>query len=85
MVDLGRLAGLAQEALLLGLTLSVPVLAASLLVSLVVSMLQAATQIQDSSLSHLPRLVVVALVLAFTGPWIGSQVVAFASRAFTGG
>lgn len=85
MVDLANLAQLASEALLLTLALSLPVLAASVLVGLLVSIFQAATQIQDAVLVHLPRLVVVAFVLVVSGPWIGSQIAAFASRVFAGG
>jgi flagellar biosynthesis protein FliQ len=46
--------------------------------------LQAATQIQDHTLGHLPRLLVVVAVLVAAGPWIGSQIAEFAVRAFGG-
>jgi flagellar biosynthesis protein FliQ len=77
------LVSLAQEALLLAVAVSIPVVAAVALSSLVVSVLQAATQVTDSTLTHLPRLLVGALVLAVAGPWMGAQVVAFAARAFS--
>jgi len=73
---------LAQEALMLGVAVSLPVVAAACVVSFVVSVLQAATQISDSTLSHLPRFLIVALVLGTLGSWMGSQVLAFAARAF---
>jgi flagellar biosynthetic protein FliQ len=76
---------LAQEALLLSVAVSIPVLAAVALASLVVSVLQAATQVTDSTLSHLPRLLVATLVLVAAGPWMGAQIVAFAARAFSSG
>jgi flagellar biosynthetic protein FliQ len=77
-----ELVALAQEALLLAVAVSIPVVAAAALVSLVVSVVQAATQITDSTVSHLPRLAVVTALLVATGPWMGSQIVSFAARVF---
>lgn len=74
---------LAQEALLLALVLSLPALAASLLVGLVVSFLQAVTQIQDHALSFVPKLLAVALALAVSAGWSGAEIVRFASRLFS--
>jgi flagellar biosynthetic protein FliQ len=47
--------------------------------------LQAATQLHDPTISHLPRLLAVAATLAVAGPWMGSQIVAFAVRMLSGG
>jgi len=68
-----------REALLLAVMLSAPVVLASLVVGLVVSILQAATQVQEPTLTFAPKLVVVMLTLALFAPWIGSQLVAFTS------
>jgi type III secretion HrpO family protein len=84
MTGLGDLAALGQQALMLSLAVALPVVAAAALVGLVVSVLQAATQIQDHTLGHLPRLLAVVGVLIATGPWIGSQIAEFAVRAFGG-
>jgi type III secretion HrpO family protein len=84
MPSLGDLTGLGQQALLLSVAVALPVVGAAALIGLVVSVLQAATQIQDHTLGHLPRLVVVVAVLVATGPWIGSQIAEFAVRAFGG-
>ncbi len=78
------LVALAEQALLLSVAVSVPVIALAALASLVVSTLQAVTQITDSTLSHLPRLLVVSAVLVAAGPWMGAQIVTFAVRAFSG-
>jgi type III secretion HrpO family protein len=80
----GDLTTLAQQALLLSVAVALPVVGAAALIGLVVSVLQAATQIQDHTLGHLPRLLVVVAVLVATGPWIGSQIAEFAVRAFGG-
>lgn len=79
------LAVLAQEALLLALALSLPIVGIAALAGFVVAVFQAATQVQDFTLAHLPRVVVVAVTLAVLAPWLGSQLVAFAQRAFVGG
>jgi type III secretion HrpO family protein len=84
MPSLGDLTGLGQQALLLSVAVALPVVGAAALIGLVVSVLQAATQIQDHTLGHLPRLLVVVAVLVATGPWIGSQIAEFAVRAFGG-
>lgn len=80
--SLETLSQLGQEALILSLWVSLPVVGLAALIGLFVAVLQAATQIQDVTLSHLPRLVVVALALAVLGPWMGAQIAAFASGVF---
>lgn len=84
MPALGDLTSLGQQALLLSVAVALPVVAAAALIGLFVSVLQAATQIQDHTLGHLPRLLAVVAVLVATGPWIGSQIAEFALRAFGG-
>lgn len=72
----------AQEALLLVVAVSLPVLAVSAVVGLIVAAVQAASQIQDPTLAHLPRLLTVVVALALLGPWMGHEVAAFAQHAF---
>jgi flagellar biosynthetic protein FliQ len=74
----------AQEALLLSIAISLPAVAVAALVGLVVAVLQAATQIQDITIAHLPRFLAVAAVLAVLGPWMGHQIATFAARIFAG-
>lgn len=81
-MSIEALTALSQEALLLALFVSLPLVAGAALVGLIVAAFQAATQIQDATLAHLPRLVAVALLLVLLGPWIGSQIAAFATRVF---
>jgi flagellar biosynthesis protein FliQ len=73
----------AQQALLLVVALSLPVLSAAALIGLLTAALQAATQIQDPTLAHLPRLLAVVAALALLGPWMGREIAEFAARAFT--
>lgn len=59
-----------RHALQLTLLLSAPLLITALVVGLLIGMLQAATQINESTLSFIPKLVAMALVLALTGSWM---------------
>ena len=43
----------------------------------------AAAQVQDPTLSHLPRMLAVIAALVVAGPWMGHQIAGFAERAFT--
>ncbi len=79
---LGALVDAARDALLLALALSLPIVAVAALVGFLVAALQAATQIQDSSVSYLPRMLAVVAALAVLGPWIGHEIGAFAERMF---
>jgi type III secretory pathway component EscS len=72
----------AQQALLLVVAVTLPVLAVAAVVGFLVAALQAASQIQDPTLSHLPRLLAVAAALAVLGPWMGHEVAAFAAQMF---
>jgi type III secretory pathway component EscS len=70
----------AQQALFLSLIVALPVLAVAAIVGLVVAAFQAASQIQDPTIAHLPRLLAVVAALIVLGPWMGSQIGAFAER-----
>jgi len=72
----------AQQALFLVLAVSLPVLGIAAVVGLVVAAFQAASQVQDPTLAHLPRMLAVIAALAFLGPWMGHQVAAFAQQMF---
>lgn len=83
-MPVGDLVARAQEALLLSIAVALPVIAVAALVGLLVAVLQAATQIQDVTIAHLPRLLAVTIALALLGPWMGRQIAAFAARALLG-
>lgn len=55
-----------------------PVLGAALAVGLLISVLQVATQLQEMTLSYVPKLVVAGLVLAGLGPWMIHRITEFA-------
>ena len=55
-----------------------PVLAAALVVGLVISVFQVATQLQEMTLSYVPKLLVSAIVLLLLGPWMVYRITQFA-------
>jgi len=71
-----------REGLFLAVLVSAPVVLASLVVGLVVSVFQATTQIQEQTLTFAPKLVAVLLALAVSAPWIGAQLVRFTAAVF---
>jgi flagellar biosynthetic protein FliQ len=69
-----------QEALLLMLMVSSPVLGAALVVGLLVSVFQAVTQINEATLAFVPKLIAVIAVLAMAGPWMLTMLVEYLRR-----
>jgi flagellar biosynthesis protein FliQ len=59
-----------RHALEMTLLLAAPLLLTALAVGLIVGIFQAATQINEMTLSFIPKLLAMAAVLAFTGPWM---------------
>jgi flagellar biosynthetic protein FliQ len=78
MVELGR------QALWLVMAIAAPVVLVALGVGFVVSVLQAASQIQEFTLSFVPKILAVLLTLAVCAPWMGEQLVRFARLALSG-
>jgi flagellar biosynthesis protein FliQ len=64
------------------LLLSAPGLIASLVTGVLMGLLQAVTQVQDHTLSYLPKLLAVGLVLAFTGAWMGAELIGFTAQVW---
>lgn len=85
MVEYGLLLDRAEHALVLTVLLSLPTVGVAALVSLLMAVFQAATQVNDMTLAHLPRFVAVTVTLALSAAWMGSELVAFATRVFSGG
>ena len=73
----GELTRLTAETLYLVLLVSAPALAVSLLVGLAIGLLQAVTQVQEQTLSFVPKLVAVGLALAVGGGWMGAELLRF--------
>ncbi len=70
------------EALYLCLLMSAPPVLASLVIGLTISLIQATTQIQDQSLTFVPKLLGVFLAIAVSAPYVMSKMVIFANNLF---
>ena len=79
----GDVLKLAQESIKTILALSAPMLIFSLVVGLIVSIIQAVTQIQEATLALVPKIVAVLLSLIIFGPWILNIITQFTSELLT--
>jgi len=59
-----------------------PAVLAAMVVGIVIALFQALTQIQEVTLTFIPKIIVILLVTALTGSFIGSQIFAFATEAY---
>ena len=69
-----------QEGLYLLLLVSAPILLSVLVIGLVVSIFQAATQIHEATLSFVPKIIGAVAVLAIAGPWMLTTLVEYLQR-----
>jgi flagellar biosynthesis protein FliQ len=67
----------------LALKVAGPLLLVALVIGLVVSIFQAVTQIQEQSLSLIPKIAGVAVVVVLLGPWMLGQLVAYTTELYT--
>ncbi len=72
----------AQNALTVALTLAGPVLIASLIIGSLVSLVQAATQINEVTLTFVPKIIVIIIIMVVLGGWMGQQLISFTSGIF---
>jgi len=79
-VEGDRALGLMNELLWNCILLAGPLLAAALLVGLLISVLQVATQLQEMTLSYVPKLLVSAVMLIALGPWMLYRLTQFALK-----
>jgi flagellar biosynthetic protein FliQ len=75
---------LAQQALMVTLLMSAPPLLAALITGLIVSIFQAATQINEMTLSFIPKMLAIFVVLVLFGPWMLGVVLDYIRELFTG-
>ena len=69
------------EMLLAALLISAPVLVPIMIVGLVISLLQVVTQVQEISLTFVPKIITVFIAVVVFGPWMLRKLVAFAAAA----
>ena len=75
---------LARQALFVALQLAAPFLIASLIVGLLIGILQSLTQIQEQTLTFVPKLVVIGLVFVIGLPWMLQTIVAYTRAILIG-
>ncbi len=75
---------LTRHAILIALQMSMPILLLSLAVGVLVSLFQAVTQIQEQTLTFVPKIVVLVLALVLLGPWMLHTIVGFTAGLLTG-
>ncbi|MEI8216984.1 MAG: flagellar biosynthesis protein FliQ [Eubacteriales bacterium] len=81
-MDTGQLIGIFRDAVMTGFLVSGPILVVSILVGLFISVLQAATSINEQTMTFVPKLLVIGLVLILTGGWMLQQMVDLVYRIF---
>jgi flagellar biosynthesis protein FliQ len=74
--------GVAQNAMIVALQIGGPLLAGSLIVGMLVSVFQAVTQINEQTLSFVPKILVVAGGLAVLGPWMANTLITYMVGTF---
>ena len=75
---------LATDAIILALKVGGPMLLVGLLVGLAVSVFQAVTQIQEMTLTFIPKIIALVLVMVIGGPWMLSQLLLYTTELYTG-
>ena len=73
---------LATQAMTLALEIAGPILLLGLIIGLLVSIFQAVTSIQEQSLSFIPKIVGVAVLIVVLGPWMLDQLVGYATNLY---
>lgn len=73
---------IATQTMIVAAKVSAPILLTALLVGFMISLFQAATQIQEPTLSFVPKMIAVAIALLVTGNWVLSELVTFTDQLF---
>jgi flagellar biosynthetic protein FliQ len=73
---------IALQAMIISAKLAAPILLVSLVIGLGVSVFQSVTQVQEATLSFVPKVLGVALVVLFAGHWMLAQVIEFTQQLF---
>lgn len=73
---------LGQDALKTLAMLSAPLLLSTLIIGLIVSIFQALTQINENTLTFVPKMIVVAIILILAGPWMLDTMTAYTTNLF---
>ena len=81
-MDQDTVINLATQAMTLALEIAGPILLVGLVIGLVVRIFQAVTQIQEQSLSFIPKIVALAVLILILGPWMLGEMVGYAQNLY---
>jgi len=81
-MDQDTVVSLATQAMVLSLKIAGPILLLGLIIGLLASIFQAVTSIQEQSLSFIPKVVGVAVLIVVLGPWMLDQLVTYAQQLY---
>jgi flagellar biosynthetic protein FliQ len=81
-VNQDTVVSLATNAMTLAIEIAGPLLLVGLVIGLIVSIFQAVTQIQEQSLSFIPKIVGLAALIVILGPWMLGQLVSYAQNLY---
>jgi flagellar biosynthesis protein FliQ len=82
-MDTDTVVTLATQAMSLALKISIPLLGVGLIVGVLISILQAVTSIQEQTLSFIPKVLAMAVVLVVGGPWMLNQLLSYTADLWT--
>ncbi len=78
----GTVIGIAREAMWVGLQVGAPILLVTLIVGIGVSILQAATQVNEATLTFVPKVIGVAAAMLILGPWMMETMLGYSATLF---
>jgi len=84
-METGQAVDLVRHTLLIALTISAPMLLIGLVVGIVISLLQAVTQIQEQTLSFIPKIVAMVAAAILLMPWTAQRLMDYSHEMFTSG
>jgi len=82
-MDITTVVAIGKEAMKITMLLSMPLLLVSLIAGLIVSIFQAVTQIQEMTLTFIPKIIATALALVFLAPWMTKLMVNYVIQLYS--
>jgi flagellar biosynthetic protein FliQ len=82
-MDTDTVVTLSTQAMSLALKISIPLLGVGLVVGVLISIIQAVTSIQEQTLSFIPKVLAMAVVLVVGGPWMLNQLLSYTADLWT--
>ncbi len=81
-MDQNTVVDLASQAMTVALKIGGPMLLAGLVIGLIVSIFQAVTSIQEATLTFIPKIIGLGLIIVILGPWMLQQIVSYTADLF---